>query len=88
MLNKTGYGYTVNDKKINHLFYMNDLKLYGKNNDKSEELLKTVKAFSDDIGMEFWLDKCAKASFQRVKIVSSKNVVLDDDSLIKELDQA
>ena len=30
-LNNTGYGYKIGEEKINHLFYMDDLKLYGKN---------------------------------------------------------
>ena len=30
-LNDTGYGYKIEEEKINDLFYMNDLKLYGKN---------------------------------------------------------
>ena len=29
-LNSTGYGYNIYEEKINHLFYMDDLKLYGK----------------------------------------------------------
>ena len=39
---------------------MNDLKLYGKNDKELDGLLCTVKKFSDDIGMEFCLDKCVK----------------------------
>ena len=30
-LNDTGYGYKIEEEKINDLFYMDDLKLYGKN---------------------------------------------------------
>lgn len=87
LLNETGYGFKINESKINHLFYMDDLKLYARNDDELEGLLKTVKAFSDDIGMEFGLDKCAKASFKRGKLVNTDNIILDDDSVIKELDQ-
>ena len=48
-LNNTGYGYNIYEEKINHLFSMDDLKLYGKNDYKFEALLRTVKTFSDDI---------------------------------------
>ena len=75
------------EKKINHLFYMDDLKLYAQNDGELEGLLKTVKAFSDDIGMEFGLDKCAKATFKRGKLVTSENIELSDDTIIKQLDQ-
>ena len=47
---------------------MDDLKLYGKNDRELDELLCTVKKFSDDIGMEFGLDKCAKATFIRGRL--------------------
>ena len=31
LLNNTGYGYKIYDNTINHLFYMDDLKLFAKN---------------------------------------------------------
>ena len=86
-LNNTGYGYNIYEEKINHLFYMNDLKLYGKNDYELEGLLRTVKTFSDDIGMTFDLDKCAKATFIRGKLKSTSSIVLDIDTKIKKLDQ-
>ena len=51
-LNNTRYGYEIYEKTINHLFYMDDLKLYAKNDKEHEGLLSTVKQFSDDIGMD------------------------------------
>ena len=30
-LNNTEHGYKIGEEKINHLFYMDDLKLYGRN---------------------------------------------------------
>ena len=35
--------------------------------------LKIVKQFSDDIGMEFGLEKCAKASFKKGSLASIGN---------------
>ena len=69
-LQKTGYGYQL-DKltKINHLFYVADLKLYGTSDNQLNGLISTVKKVSDDIQMEFGLDKCAKATFKRGKKV-------------------
>ena len=40
-----------------------DLQLYGKNSDQLDELLHTVRTFSDDIQMKFGLDKCAVSHF-------------------------
>ena len=87
LLNDTGYGYKISNKKINHLFYMDDLKLYACSDYELEGNLKTVKPFSDDIEMEFGLDKCAKATFKRGKLGNADNVVLDDESVIEELEQ-
>ena len=64
-LKNTQYGYNILNAKVNHLFYMYDLKLFARNDNKLEGLLKKTKEFSDDIGMEFCLNKCAKASFYR-----------------------
>ena len=57
-LKQTGHGYDIYEWKINHLFYMDDLKLYGKNGEELEGFFTTLKIFSDGIGMEFGLDKC------------------------------
>ena len=46
-----------------------------KNDYELEGLLKTVKAFSDDIGITFGLDKCAKATFIRGKLRSTSSIV-------------
>ena len=62
----SGYGYKTSNTSapISNLFYMDDLKLYSKNDQEQVGELKIVKQFSDDIGMEFGLEKCAKASFK------------------------
>ncbi|WP_284130582.1 hypothetical protein [Klebsiella pneumoniae] len=50
--------------KVNHLFYMDDLKTFAQYDDQQTGLLAIVKTFSDDIRMEFGLEKCAKATFK------------------------
>ena len=49
--------------------------------------LRIVKGFSDDIGMEFGLSKCAKATFKRGKLEKSDHVRLDEETIIKDLEQ-
>ena len=51
-LNCSGYGYKIGTERITHLFYMDDLMLYAKDDGELEGLLRIVKRFSDDIGME------------------------------------
>ena len=85
----SGYGYKISSTSapISNLFYMDDLKLYSKNEQEQIGELKIVKQFSDDIGMEFGLEKCAKAIFKKGKLTSTGNIVIDVDTEIQELDQ-
>ena len=88
-LQKTGYEYQLDEQtKINHLFYVDDLKLYGTSDKQLTGLINMVKNVSDDIKMEFGLDKCAKASFKRGKKVSAEGIPLNDKQVIQDLDQA
>ena len=88
-LQKTGYRYQLDrETEINHLFYVDDLKLYGTSDNQVNGLISTVKKVSDDIWMEFGLDKCAKATLKRGKKVSAKGILLNDHQLIQDLDQA
>ena len=88
-LQKTGYGYQLDKQtKINHLFYVDDLKLYGTSDSQLNGLISTVKKVSNDIQMEFGLDKCAKTTLKRGKKVSAKGILLNDHQLIQDLDQA
>ena len=85
-LQKTGYGYQLDKQtKISHLFYVDDLKLYGTSDNQLNGLISTV---SDDIRMEFGLDKYAKATFKRGKKVSAEGILLNDHQFIQDLDQA
>ena len=55
-LRDSDLGYMLkNDRsnKINHLLFMDDLKLYARTPEELEELVKLVKGYSDDIGMQF-----------------------------------
>ena len=57
-LNNTKYGYEIYQKTINHLFYMDNLKFYAKNDKELEGLHSTLRQFINDIGMKFGLEKC------------------------------
>ena len=66
---------------------MDHLKHFAKNDQDLEGLLNTVKEFSNDICMEFGLDKFAKASFVRGKLQKTSSINLDIDTAIRDLDQ-
>ena len=46
-------------EKINHLMYMDDIKLLAKYEKELEILIHAVRICSQDIGMEFGIEKCA-----------------------------
>ena len=43
----------------NHVIYMDDIKLFAKNENELETLIHAVRIYSQDIGMEFGIEKCA-----------------------------
>jgi hypothetical protein len=64
----TGYEEHTTKKKIFYLLYMDDLKLTAKSEEYIQKQIQTVKTFSDDIHMEFGLEKCAKITFRRGRL--------------------
>ena len=46
-------GNTLGSVKVNQLLFMDDLKVFGKNEKERDSLIKTVEVFSCDIGMDF-----------------------------------
>ena len=67
---------------------MDDLKLYGTNDNQLNGLISTVKKVSDNIQMEFGLEKCAKATFKKGKKVLAEGILLNDHQVIQDLGQA
>ncbi|CAH2099489.1 unnamed protein product [Euphydryas editha] len=52
-------GYKLKDSFwINHLLYMDDLKIYANNKYNLKVLLDSIEIFTNDIGMSFGLNKC------------------------------
>ena len=67
-------------KSINHLFCMDDLKLFAMDGHELKRLLQTVKKISDDIGMKFGLEKCTKATFLKRRLDKSTSIELDNST--------
>ena len=54
-----GYKLSKSQEKINHWMYMDDIKLFAKNEKELQTLIHVVRIYSQDIGMEFGIEKCA-----------------------------
>ena len=66
---------------------MDDLKLYGQNEKQIDTLVNTVQIFSEDIGMEFWISKCATLIMKRGIISKNEGIQLTNDEFIKNMDE-
>jgi hypothetical protein len=76
MLNKQEAEYEVKGKnKVSHWFYMDSLKLFSRDKTELQQELNT-----DDIRMEFGLDKCTTAVFKHGKLTKSLNICIKPDS--------
>ena len=84
-MTKHGYEFAKNREKINHLLYMDDLKLYAKSEKELDSLIQTVRVFSKDIGMQFGIEKCSTLVLKRGKRIKSDGIKMPDDKVIKSL---
>ena len=64
---------------------MDDLKIYAKNQMELESLVNTVRIFSDDIEMEFGLQKCAILVMKRGKLEMGTNDMIMPGGEIKAM---
>ena len=71
--------------KLNHLLFMDDLKLYAKSEEQTNTLVRTVYEFSTNIGMKFRIKKCVILTMKRSKIVKSEGIKLPDGEVIKQV---
>ena len=58
ILRKCTTGYKSQEKK-NYLIYMDDIKLFAKNEKELETLIPAARIYSQNIGIKFSIEKCA-----------------------------
>ena len=80
---KAGYDLGGRQGKINHLLFMDDLKLYGKNENQIDTLVQSVRVMCDDIRMEFGVSKCASLVLKKGKLVHSEGISLPNGQQIR-----
>ena len=82
-----GYKLRHSERRINHLLFMDDLKLYASNDNELESLVNEVKIYSDDIGMEFGLSKCAVLSVVKGKRKTGSGLELPSGEMMKDVEE-
>ena len=80
-----GYHFASNGQKVNHLLFMDDLKLYASNEKSLEALIETVHVFSNGIGMEYGVEKCAVLTVKKRKMANSDGMALLNKTTIERL---
>ena len=84
---KAAYEFSESKEKINHLLFMDDLMLYCRSEKGLDSLVQTIRVFSEDIGMEFGIEKCTMLVIERGKIVKSVGIELPDDKVFNSLQE-
>ena len=89
ILRKYAAGYTLSksQEKINHLMYMDDIKLFAKNEKELETFIHAVRIYSQDIGMEFGIEKCAMLVMKSGKRHMTDRIELPMKDRIRTLEE-
>lgn len=71
-LNNTKYGFHIKHQNrvkhtINHMLYMDDIKIYAATQIQMRGLLKITEEITTDMGMQFGIDKCRMLHIERGK---------------------
>ena len=64
---------------------MDDIKLFAKNEKELETRMQTIKIYSQDIGMEFGIEKCAMLIMKNGKRQITEGTELPNQERIKTL---
>ena len=73
--------------RINHLMFMDDIKLFGRGTKEIDTLVQTVRMVSGDIRMEFAIEKSSLVNIQRGKVTRTEGIKLPDGNNIKDMDE-
>lgn len=89
--NQMGFRFEKQERtRVSHLMYMDDLKLFAESENQLVSLINTTKFFSNDIRMQFGLDKCAVFKMKKGRVLRTMETVedikvLDSDNYYKYL---
>lgn len=91
LLNDSGSGLHINNDNDNtqtltHLMYMDDIKLYSHNTQTLHQLADITQTFSNDINMQFGIDKCKTFSIQDQAVVLEP-YTLSTGEIVEPLDE-
>ena len=88
LLRRAKAGYECGNKgfKLNHLLFMDDMKLFAKTKNQIDSLVQIVHVFSEDIGMQFGIKKC-ELLMERGRIIRTDGIRLPGEQHMKDIDE-
>ena len=84
---EVGYQLKKGGSRINHLMFMDDIKLFGRATKEIDTWVHTIRIISGDIRMEFGIEKCALVNTQRGKVTRTEGIQLPHGNNIKDTDE-
>ena len=80
-----GYKLSRLQEKVNHLMYMDDIKLFAKNEKEQETLIHTIRIYCQDIRMEFGIEKYALLVVKSAKRHLADGIEIPNQDKIRTL---
>ena len=81
------YTFTKSQGKVNHLMYIEYVKIFTKAEKKLEVLIQAIRIYSQGIEMEFGIEKCVMLIMKNGKYGTLKGIELLNQEDIKTLGQ-
>ena len=83
---KQGYSFGKGRPRLNHLLFLDDLKLFGSSESDISSLVRTTKLVTEDMGMSFDIDKCGVLALKRGKECRSEGIDLGEGVVINQIE--
>ena len=83
---EVGYERKKGGSIINHLMFIDHIKMFRRGTKEIDTLVQTVRIVSGDIRMKFAIEKCALVNIQRGK-ATTEGMQLPDGNNIKDIDE-
>ena len=71
---KQGYSFEKGKSKLNHLLFMEDMKLYGSKLNEIDSLVRAVKIVMKDTAMAFGIDKYGLLAMKKEREVKCNGI--------------
>ena len=72
------YSFKKGKSELNHLLFMDDLKLYGSNQNEADSLVRTVEIATEGIGMKFGIERFDALAMKRGREVEYNGIELEN----------